>query len=355
MSTNDTSLSVILEGPEKLNLREIEVPIIPGNIERITMQAVGICGSDVRYFQGENPWALHTLGRHVPSPPNMVLGHEVAGIAVRNGRSVPVAILAYKACGTCIHCRRGDENLCSDMAHFGHSAGWKDMEFFPGGMAHKFTIWDGFAYELPATVGFESATFLDGLAVAIHSLDCGGLAPGMSVAVLGLGPIGLLAAQAAVAQGADYVTGCDILAFPVELAKKVGIEHAVVGPPGKLAKTLKASSDRRIDIVVDTVGTDESIAQGLDLLEKRGTVVLLAVHDANLSVRGTALSGERSIKTSSNNRYADFPRAIELLSKGAVLTEPLVTHRFPLRDVGKAFDVMLRKDAERAFKVVIVP
>ena len=355
MSSGDTSLSVILEGPEKLNLREIEVPIIPGNIERITMQAVGICGSDVRYYQGENPWALHTLGRHVPSPPNMVLGHEVAGIAVRNGRSVPVAILAYKACGTCIHCMRGDENLCSDMAHFGHSAGWKDMEYFPGGMAHKFTIWDGFAYELPATVGFESATFLDGLAVAIHSLDCGGLAPGMSVAVLGLGPIGLLAAQAAVARGTDYVTGCDISAFPVELAKKVGIEHAVVGSAGELAKTLKASSDRRVDIVVDTVGTDESIAQGLDLLEKQGTLVLLAVHDSNLSVRGTALSGERSIKTSSNNRYADFPRAIELLAKGAVLTEPLVTHRFPLRDVRKAFDVMLRKDAERAFKIVLVP
>ena len=349
----EKSPSVILERPGKLSVREIPIPIIPGDIEYVDMRAVGICGSDVRYYLGENPWALHTLGRNVPSPPNMVLGHEVAGVATRDGRAVPVAILAYKACGHCRYCLAGDENLCSDMEHFGHSAGWREMEYFPGGMANRFTIWKDFAYELPGTIGLEEATFLDGLAVALHALDQGGISDGKRVASIGLGPIGMLASLAAKASGASFVTGCDTAPFPVELARTSGIEDAMQGGPADLSRRLGDGST--VDIVIDTVGTAESIEYGLRMLEKKGRLVLLAVHEDDVPVRGTRLSGERSIVTSSNSRYPDFPRAIELLASRAFDVSPLVTHRFCLKDIQRAFDLLLNKQNERVFKVVIVP
>ena len=352
-SKDDLSTSVILEAPGKLALKRIVVPTIPGEIEYCEMRAVGICGSDVRYFEGENPWSLHTLGKNLPSPPGMVLGHEVAAVTHRGGEEVRVAILAYKSCGKCRYCREGNENLCSDMEHFGHSAGWGDMEHFPGGMAERFTIWRDFAYPIPDTISFGAATFLDGLAVALHSLDVGGMEPGKRVAAIGLGPIGMLAALAATADGAGNVTGCDTSAFPIELAENVGLGSMLHGNATDLANAVGRSEP--VDIVIDTVGSEESIVSGLRMLEKRGVHVLLAVHENPIPVLGTALSGERSIITSSNNRYRDFPRAIELLAKQAFSVEPLITHRFPLSDVSAAFSVMLDKENRRAFKVIIIP
>lgn len=172
-----TSLAVILERPGSISVKKIPIPPVPGPSVQVQMQACGICGNDVRYFSGENPWSLHTLGKHVPSPPNMVLGHEVSGFIRNPGEEVRVAILAYKSCGRCEYCRSGRENLCSTMEHFGHSAGWQEMPYYPGGMPEQFDIWEGFAHEIPPHVSFEQAVFLDGLAVAVHAVDQSGLEP----------------------------------------------------------------------------------------------------------------------------------------------------------------------------------
>ena len=140
----ETALSVILKKPHVLAVENIPIPAIAGPSVRVRMQACGICGSDARYYQGDNPWSLHTLGKNLPSPPDMVLGHEVAGIVHEGKKERRVAILAYKSCGKCAQCLAGRENLCSATEHLGHSAGWKDMRYNPGGMAEEFEIWRGF-------------------------------------------------------------------------------------------------------------------------------------------------------------------------------------------------------------------
>lgn len=315
------------------------------------MGACGICGSDVRYLHGENPWSQHTLGKNLPSPPNMVLGHEVAGATVEEGRRV--AVLAYKSCGRCRECRGGNEHICEDMMHFGHSAGWESMEYYPGGMAETFTIWRDFAYEIPDNVEYEEAVFLDGLAVALHGLETGEMMPGKGVGILGLGPVGMLAAMAARAGGASFVCGCDIDPTAVRLAAESGVEPAVLGDPSALAAALNGGAD--IDLILDTVGTEETMNLGLELLAKRGVHALLAVHNEPVRISPLLLNGERQITTSANNRYADFPAAIELLAAGDVRVKHLITHRFPLTDVREAFRVMENKETEKAFKVVLTP
>ena len=345
--------SVVLRRPGQLTVESIEIPRIPSESIQVEMRACGICGSDVRYFQGENPWALHTLGRNVPSPPNMVLGHEVTGVTIGEERPRRVAILAYRACGVCRYCNSGRENLCPDMEHFGHAAGWQRMEYYPGGMAERFNIWTDFACEIPDSIGFEEATFLDGLAVAIHSMKRGGLRPGSRCAVVGLGPIGLLAAQVAREGGASIVAGCDTSELPVELAHRVGIVDAFPGDSHVLAEALRAAGEPGYDLIVDTVGTPESIWRGLRLLDGSGRLVLLAVHSESVPLRTTLLSGERSVTTSANNTYAEFREAIDLLGSGRVRVRELITHRFPLEAAPEAFDVMLHKDERQAYKVVI--
>jgi L-iditol 2-dehydrogenase len=350
----DTSLAVILEKPGSIDVKRIPVPPVSRPSVRVQMRACGICGSDVRYFAGENPWSLHTLGKHVPSPPNMVLGHEVAGIARTPEGEKPVAILAYKSCGKCEYCLSGRENLCNTMEHFGHSAGWPDMAYYPGGMSEQFDIWEAFAYEIPPTISFEEATFLDGLAVAVHSVDQSGVQPGQHLGVIGLGPIGLLAAQVARSRGASLVTGCDTSEVPVKLAQEIGLEDTVRGDSSVLLQHL-SSGTRRLDVVIDTVGSAGSIRDSLSLLDKSGTLVLLAVHEKEIPIAPIWFSGERRIMSSANNKYEDFPRAIALLGSGSIEVKPLITHHFSLREAAQAFQVMLHKDREQAYKVILHP
>lgn len=375
----DHALSVILAAPHTLEVRPIPVPSIPGDSVRVQMKACGICGSDVRYLEGENPWALHTLGENVPSPPNMVLGHEVSGVvASGDGREDRpqrrVAVLAYKGCGKCRYCLSGRENLCDTMEHFGHSAGWKEMDYYPGGMAEEFEIWKGFDKTIPDSISHEEAVFLDGLAVAVHAVrgcippdrpsrnGATGHHPTTSfqrVGVIGLGPIGLLAAQVARSYGAEVVFGCDTTELPVTLARKLDFSEMVRGRSTELLAHLNAKtwwkSGGGADLVIDTVGTEESIENGLSLLDKSGTLALLAVHEKPVAIRPVRLSGERRIVTSANNLYKDFDEAIDLLASGRVQVKPLITHRFSLKDAREAFAVMQNKEKEQAYKVVLHP
>jgi 2-desacetyl-2-hydroxyethyl bacteriochlorophyllide A dehydrogenase len=350
------SLSVILRKPHDVVVEKIPVPSVGEPSVAVELGACGICGSDVRYFDGENPWALHTLGKSLPSPPNLVLGHEVAGTVREDGGSRRVAILAYRACGKCASCVTGNENRCDDMEHFGHSAGWGSMPYFPGGMAHHFRIWKGFDYAIPDSISFEEATFLDGLAVAVHAVSQAALARRDRLGILGLGPIGLLAAQVARAWGVAEVVGCDVAEIPVRLARETGFAGAVRGDTAELLSVVgSGGAAGKLSAVIDTVGTEASIRDGLALLEKGGALVLLAVHDKPVSIAPIALSSERRLVTSSNNRYVDFPAAIELLSSGYVRVRQLITHRYPLAEAPRAFRMLLETGRDLAYKVVLLP
>ncbi len=355
MRVMETSFAVILERPEKIAVKHIPIPPVPGPSVRVEMRACGICGSDVRYYQGENPWSLHTLGKNVPSPPNMVLGHEVAGVIRTPEGERRVAILAYKACGVCEYCQTGRENLCSDMEHFGHSAGWSPMPYYPGGMSEQFDIWEGFAYEIPDSISFEEATFLDGLAVAIHAVNQGNLQAGQQFGVLGLGPIGMLAAQVAAAKGAAYVTGCDTSGVPVQLAAQVGLHEMIQTDSEGFRTSFQENNQGGLDVIIDTVGVPESIQDGLSLLNKSGTLVLLAVHEQSTSIASVLLSGERKLVTSSNSKYHEFPEAIELMASDNIKVKPLITHRFHLQEAPQAFETMLNKEKYQAYKVILSP
>ena len=346
------STAVVLKRAGELRIERIEVPEVGGESVVVEMGACGICGSDVRYYQGENPWSLHTLGKNLPSPPNMVLGHEVSGVVRADQGERRVAILAYRACGSCEYCRSGRENLCDEMEHFGHSAGWKSMEYYPGGMSRRFRIWRDFAYEIPQSVSFEEATFLDGLAVAIHAVDVSGVCAGDKIGVVGLGPIGLLAAQVARARGVEEVYGCDVYGLPIRLAADTGFEHVVQSGSEGLAAL---SGGNSLAAVIDTVGSQETISDGLSVLAKSGSHVLLAVHEEPVSLPPIALSGERRILSSANNMYRDFPEAIRMLAAREVRVGHLITHRFGLDEAEEAFDLMLSKGQNEAYKIVLHP
>ena len=355
--------ALVLKSTERIEVMDVPKPILSAGQVLIEVSKCGICGSDVRYFHGENPWAKQTLGRHVENPPNIILGHEFTGVvhevfdqsdAHLIGKRVGVN--TFITCGRCNFCRNGQENLCNDTKHLGHGQGWGKMDFYPGGMAEFCIAFTSQIYELPENVTDEQATFFDPLIAAIHAVDVGGPKPLDKVAVLGAGPIGLLIAQIVKVYGATQTFITDIAAENIAIAEKVGVDYPINLSDGtKVLRdvVLEKTDMMGVDVAFNTVGTTESILESLEILKKGGTLVLMATKDDKIRFPSLLLSGERTIRTSSNAMYTDFPRVIELVSAGQVKVDPLITHRFSLSEAVSAFETACNKSKTGAVKVII--
>lgn len=351
-----TMRAVVLRGPEDMRVESVPVPVPAPGQQLVRVGACGICGSDMRYLAGENPWAKHTLGYDKPNPSDMILGHEVAGCAEVGGESVPVVCLAFRGCGRCADCRRGDEQLCRYTAHLGHGAGWEGQN--PGGMAEWVPVWTECIYPLPPTVTIDQATFVDGLGVAVHAVRRARVFPGGAVIVLGAGPIGLMVAQTARALGAARTAVLDAYEAPLACARELGLGPTYdlprLGEAEVLADIAHCLGDD-VRAVFDTTGDLAAQALGLRLLGAGGSLMLLAGVADGLQVTNRHLAGERTVTTCSNNHYADFEAALRLLDSGQVVVEPMITHRFPLERAAEAFEVARNKRNTGALKVILHP
>ncbi len=326
----------------------------------VQVAACGICGSDLRYYHGENPWALHTLGKVRPNPPNIVLGHEFAGRVVEAGNyphllGKRVAVMSFKTCGECKDCRRGAEHLCKNTMHLGHGAGWGQRDYYPGGMAEKCLAWGSLCFEMPDDMSFEEAALLDVVGVGVHAANIAGVAPGSSVAVYGAGPIGNAIMQASRAMGASKACVVDTYNVALDIARACGASLAIKAGDGDPSAAIREACGGGCSAVFDTVGTPETLRQCLGLLAEGGTLVILAVHDMELALNPLDIGSERCVKTSCNFLPEEFPLSLSLLASGQIDVKPWITHRFSLDSVEEAFRTMLNKEECGAFKIVIEP
>lgn len=354
--------AAVLVRPNTLRYSEIPMPVADDEFMVVEVKACGICGSDVRYYRGENPWALHTLGENIPNPPNIILGHEWAGIvkdvsnpAYQEWIGRRVAVLAFKSCGICDNCRNGNYHLCRKTIHIGHGAGWGDMDYYPGGMAEYCQIWNTNVCELPDSVSFEEATILDPLSVAIHAINLSGIEGGDDVLVMGTGPVGLCIAQAVRAYGAGKVICTDVIEYSLELAKELGIDDVIDTKKETVEEALERQGLKNVRVIFDTVGTEETQKTALSVLKESGTLVNLVVNHTKIQYQLLDIAGERRIISSANNKTEDFIMGIKLIENGTVNAKKMITHTFALEEVQKGFDVMLGKESGKVMKVVIKP
>jgi threonine dehydrogenase-like Zn-dependent dehydrogenase len=371
---------LFLTEPFKLELKEVDVEDLFGgrsDMALIETKACGICGSDISYYKGRNPWALHTLGVNLQSDPNMILGHEIAGVIKdvrkstgphRNGERV--GIIAFKECGECEDCVEGRYNLCSHCDHHGHGElwpdgtknSWKDFKTVPGGFSDYFTCWHEKAIPLPDNVNFEEATQLDGLAVAVHGTNRVRVHEGSVVLVLGTGPIGFLAAQVAAAHGAKKVFVTDVFEKPFEQLEKVakkwqGCELVPINITKKdIVKTvMEHTKGLGADAVMDTIGDKTTVIPGIKSLKRGHRMIMFSGFEDDVNINLSWLAGEREITGSSNNLFPEYPQAIKLLSQGKVSIKEMITHRFKLADFQEAFEVAYHKEEHNSIKVIITP
>lgn len=355
--------ALVLEAPEKISVRDIdEFPLKPPLV-KVKVEACGICGSDIRYLHGENPWALHTLGEARPNPPNIVLGHEYCGTVVDSPDPVfenlvgkRIAVFAYRPCSACYMCKTGRENLCPATIHMGHGAGWGTRDYYPGGMAEYSLAWGDLAYLLPESISSEEAAMIDVLGVGLHASDVGRIVPGEPAAVLGCGPIGAAILQFARLAGASPVIVTDIYKKALSIAAETGADYTLDAAAENVREAImEITKGRGCASVFDTIGSTETIRQGLAVTGKQGNFVEVAVHNVTIPLNLLEIGSERNIRSSSNAMIADWQTCINYLETKRINVKPWITHRFPLKDAVEGFAVMDEKEKHGAFKIVINP
>jgi threonine dehydrogenase-like Zn-dependent dehydrogenase len=360
-----TSRSLVLEAPQKLAVRSTPVDAPgPGEVILRTL-ACGVCGSDLRYYVGDNPWAQHTLGRQMPVDwGRTILGHEVCAVIESVGAGVDgarvgetVGVIAMHPCGACDACRAGNGNLCRDVSHLGHGGGWPAdyaRPFFPGAMAERFLYFADACIPIPTDTeaGPDEFALADMVAVAVHSFGRAervrayGMPAGSRALIVGCGQVGLSIAQVARSRGVN-VRGVDPSALVRQIGEKVGVAVA--------ASLSELPADTAFDAVFDTVCTPETLDAGIARLAPGGVCVLLALHEMSFGIPPLAVGGERAITTSCNfDPPGDFAAALRLIASREVDMRPYITRRVLLSDAPAAFHD-LHEHRESQFKVVILP
>lgn len=340
--------ALLLSEYKKLELADLPRPM-PGPEEvLVEVAACGICGSDVHGYDGSS-------GRRIPP---IVMGHEAAGTIVDVGAGVDefktgdrVTFDSTVYCGECDYCRRGEVNLCDRRQVVGVSCGDYRRA---GAFAEYIVVPQRIVYHLPDSFSFPEAAMLEAVAVALHAVRLAEFKGGETALVMGAGMIGLLTLQAARAGGASRVIVADIDQTRLELAKEMGADDVLFSGPDFGQRLQQLTAGRSVDIALEAVGRNETIAVAIDGVRKGGTVTLIGnitpevtlplqkVVSRQIRLQGTAASA------------GEYPDAIRMMTEGKIRVKPMITAVAPLED-GPQWFARLYAQEPNLMKVVLTP
>jgi (R,R)-butanediol dehydrogenase/meso-butanediol dehydrogenase/diacetyl reductase len=320
----------------------------------IAVAYCGICGSDLHEYV-DGPHAIPVDEPHPESGATapIVLGHEFCGTVVDVGPGVSgfapgdrVAVEPHYRCGACPRCRNGEYNVCR---HFGFAGLMGD-----GGMAEQAVVPAYMLHRLPDTVSLEQAAVFEPAAVALHAWRRASVRPGETIAVVGLGPIGLLIVMMAVRHGAGRVIAADLSPARLEAARRLGATNLVAaGNRAAVADLIRrAAGGEGADVAFEVVGSEETLRTCLQATRSGGRVTLVGLA-GTVSIDAFAMvNKEQSIITSVGYRDV-YPELIRLVEQGMDLAA-IVTATIALADVvPDGFDALLRGDDQ--IKILVRP
>ncbi|WP_432548149.1 zinc-dependent alcohol dehydrogenase [Kineococcus sp. SYSU DK004] len=316
--------AAVWEAPDVVRPARVREPEVPDGWALLDVACSGVCGTDLSILHGSHPRAR----------PPLVVGHEVSGRVARAGASGPregalVAVEPLISCGTCRACRTGHPHVCRSLGLFGIDA--------PGGLAERVAVPPDRLHELPAHVDPRTAALVEPLAVAVHAVRLSGMERGDVVAVHGAGPIGLLTALVARAEGAGTV----VVAEPGPWRREVAAAHGfrAVADGGELADALDELTDGEgADTTFDTAGHPSVAALLSAATRVLGRVVVVGVYKqpTALDLQGVCFR-EQSLQGVRVYTSADVRRAAQLVADDVLGLASFPTTTYPLERAAEAF------------------
>jgi L-iditol 2-dehydrogenase len=340
--------ALVLTQYRRLEIQEVPSPDVgPGDV-RVRVAACGICGSDVHGFDGSS-------GRRVPP---LIMGHEAAGVVESVGPEVrrlhPGDRVTFDStlwCGECSFCGEGAVNLCDRRRVVGVSPGEYRQH---GAFAELVAVPQRVVYAVPEAVSLEHAAMVEPISVALHAVGRAGVKPGDRAVVVGGGMIGLLTLQAARAQGCAPVLVVDPDETRRRRALRLGADAA--GDPGDDLEALVAehTGGRGVDVAFEAVGASDPIATAVRALRKGGTLVLIGNVTPRVEVDLQAIVTRELSVLGTCGSCGEYPESLQLLARGAVRVDELVTAVAPLEE-GPAWFERLYAREPGLMKVILRP
>ena len=302
----------------------------------VEVAAVGICGSDVHYYEHGR------IGSYVVEEP-MIIGHESAGVIVDVGSDVDrsrigqlVALEPGVPCRSCAQCLAGRNTLCPDIRFFATPP-------IDGSISRLVAFNGAFAHPAPEGITAEQAAMAEPVSVGVWAARKTSVGAGDRVLVTGAGPVGLYAAQVARCFGADPVTVTDVSDFRLAKARELGLSTNHAGDP----------LPDGFDVLLECSGAQPALTSGLRAMAPAGRVALVGMGSDSVSIEVPVVQG-RELTITGVFRYANtYPLALRLIASGAVNVTDVISHRFRLADTEQALTVA-RRDA-RALKAMVLP
>ena len=343
--------AVVYRAPGDIRIERVPAPESGEDELLVKVDACAVCGTDLKSFKHGNP--------RIKAP--LVLGHEFTGLVEKAGGAVEgfsagdrIVMATAVSCGSCYYCRKGWNNLCTDVASMGFN--------YPGGMAQYAVIpgralAGGHVVKVPDGLKAEHAALAEPVSCAINSMENCGVGRGDTVVILGAGPMGLMNLSVARSRGAGKIILTEICSRRLALARSFGCD-LLINPNRQDLKALvmEATGGLGADVAIVAAPAPGPQEIALDLVRKRGTVCLFAslplgqnmlsldsrkVHYNELRLVGTSDSTPRHVE-----------KAVRLLSTAQIPAEKLVTHVLDLDDIHTAFELMTSGEALR---VVLKP
>ena len=331
----------VMEAIGKIKMEERDIPKAKDNEVLVKLEYVGICGSDLHYYE------TGAIGDFVVKPP-FVLGHEPGGTVVEVGKDVKhlkvgdrVALEPGKTCGHCEFCKTGRYNLCPDVVFF---ATPPVDGVFQEYVAHEADL----CFKLPENVSTLEGALIEPLAVGFHAAMQGGARAGQTAVVMGSGCIGLVTMMALKAMGVSKVYVVDIMEKRLEKALELGADGVINGKEkDAVEEVMKLTDGRGCDLVIETAGTQITTVQAMRMTKKGATIVLVGYSktgEMTLPI-SMALDKELTFKTVFRYRHI-YPMAIEAVAAGKVNLKGIVTDIFSLDEAQKAMDYSVNNKAD---------
>jgi len=340
--------ALVLAEYNRFEYKEVAKPEAgPGEV-LIQVKACGICGSDVHGMDGSS-------GRRQPP---IIMGHEAAGVIAEVGRDVEgwtagqrVTFDSTIYCGSCRHCRRGEINLCDKRRVLGVSC---DEYRQHGAFAEYVVVPAHILYTLPDAVSFSQATMVEALSIAVHAVRRTPVDLNDSALVVGAGTIGLLSVQVLKTIGCSPVIAADIVEDKLEWARKLGAD-VCINPRGvDVGREVRKHVARGVDVAVEAVGVTAAVQDAVAALRKGGSLTLIgnlrpsvefplqSVVTREISVNGSCASS------------GEYPTCLELIARGAVEVDAMISATAPLAEGAGWFERLYRGEPG-VMKVILAP
>jgi len=333
--------AMVLNAPGGLALEDVAQPAARAGEVLVRITHTGLCGTDLKIYKGAIPV-------HYP----LIMGHEVIGEVaggetpdgIRTGDRVIIDPML--SCGTCFQCWAGQTNLCPNGAFIG-----RDTD---GGFAEYAAVPASHIFRLPDSIDSRTAPLIQVATTCLHAQRQTPLFLGESVAVVGLGVSGQLHVQLAKARGAGTVIGISRSPFKTEMARGLGADVTIKSGAGVVEKVRDATGGRGADVVIESTGVMASLADAIRMARVGGRILSFGI----MNVREGALPfydlyfKELTLIYARASKPEDFPGTIDLVDRGALRLEPLVTHRMSLGDLEAAIG-MVEDGADGRLKIIL--